>query len=479
MIEESLKTKISANEQKIKSLFTLKQKANKRIQQKNPTKNISKINLKNKEIKHKQNISKEKLKINSFISNKENQKNLINLELSPTLKTNSNININNKSIINDKNKFETIIKPPTKNNKKKFIPNLKYKELERFINIKNQKKSNSIQYIPPEKPKKSKNTSKSLTLPNNKQEKIRRNFLKTKSHLSNIDYTKRFSKSFDFNLTYERFIENEIKKNERISKLKKRREKYEKKIYPHQPKINQKSKNLTKSITDDFLLRLEQYKKVQIEKEENLKQSILKNEEEKINKNNYLKINRKRNNDSIEKIYNNNNKAITESVNKLYDWDKKRKEKIENEIKKQDLIEKNRHIPNINKSKNKNYFKKDKIVQKIFDRLYNKNKYMFEFKKEILTQQSTPKFQSLLNNNRSQVNISFNTSNNNLNEETNNDNNYTSINNEEDKVINNTDRIMFNNKKNENLAKEQKSKSLIVVIRKVKSQIDIINKKNK
>ena len=467
MIEESLKSKISANEKKIKSLFTVKQKSKNKITQKiNPSKKLSKLALMNKELRNKPNISKEKLKINSFIINKENNKNLINLELSPILKTNMNTNNNKNMLVNkEKEKFDSFTKPSLKN--KKYKPKIKYKELECFINIKNQ--NNYINSQKPKKASKTKDLSQSLSLPN-KQEKVRRNFFKSKTNLSNLDYTKKLSKSFDFNLTYERFIENETKKKERISKLKKKREKFEKKIYPHQPKINEKSKKLTKSITDDFLIRLEKYKKDQIEKEENLKQTVMKYEEEKINKNNFLKLYKKRTNGSIDKS-SNRTIIITESVNKLYDWDKKRKQKIENEIKRQDLIEKKGHVPKINK----NYQKKDKIIQKIFDRLYNKNQYVFEFKKEILTQESTPKFQSLLNKNNNKVNISFNYSNNNAKF----DNSDSTLNNyEDDKVINNTDRIINRNNKPDN-NKEQKSKNIIVVIRKVKSQIDIINKKNK
>ena len=510
MIEDSLKYKISANDKKIKSLFRLKQKTNKKLSKKkiNSKQIISKININQKSKKKDLSNSKEKQKINSFIINKENHKNIINLELSPILKTNQN----NKD--NNKDKSISFMKPYFNNSKKTNIK-IKYKELECFINKKhpNNNISNSVSNNTssnisknlPSKIRQKKYISNSLT---NNEKKRKRNISKSKTDLSYFDaptpstsFTQRknFSKSFDFNLTYERFIENETKKKERISKLKKRREKYEKKIYPHQPKINEKSKNLAKSITDDFLERLEKYKKEQIEKAKNLKKKILKNEEDKINKNNYLliqkKINKKRMNNSFDKI--NNNKTITESVTKLFDWDKKRKEKLEKEIKKQALIEKNIHIPKINKSKI--FFKKDKIIQKIFDRLYNNNKYIFEFKKELLTEESTPKFNSLLNKTNSQSNISYNLKkiissrsdfNKNVKEEeiikrnkcdtvnsnnTNNDNN----NDDEIKITNNTDRIIFNNNINEaSFSKEQnsKAKSLIVVIRKVKSQIDILNK---
>jgi hypothetical protein len=507
MIDQSLKEKISANDQKLKSLFNLKKNINNKTSNIiNPSKKKSKISLNNIT-----NLDIKKEKTNSSfvnISNKENQRNLINLDISRIL--NTNVNLNTKLI--NYEKFHSFIKPTKnikeeKNDKKK--PQIKLKGLECFINIK--QSNNNL----PKKNKKIKNISKSQpnkTDRSEKTERTQRNISISKSNkLENVFFSqKKMSKSFDFNLTYERFIENETKKNSKILKLKKNREKIEKKIFPHQPKINKKSKKLNKSITDDFLIRLEKYKKSQIEKDEILKKNILKDEEEKINKNNFLikqkKLKKKRLNESVDKIY--NNKTITESVNKLFDWDKKRKEKLQKEIKKQALIEKNIHIPKINKSKN-TIFKKDKIIQKIFDRLYNNNKYIFEFKKELLTEESTPKFNSLLNKTNSQPNISYNlkkiiSSRSGFNKkykeeviinekicDTDNYNNTINDNNNDDeiKIINNTDRMVFNNIDNninktsfsreykEDKEEKSKTKSLIVVIRKVKSQIDILNKK--
>ena len=488
MIDQSLKEKISANDQKLKSLFNLKKNINNKTSNIiNPSKKKSKISLNNIT-----NLDIKKEKTNSSfvnISNKENQRNLINLDISRIL--NTNVNLNTKLI--NYEKFHSFIKPTKnikeeKNDKKK--PQIKLKGLECFINIK--QSNNNLS----KKNKKLKNISKSLpnkTDRSEKTERTQRNISISKSNkLENVFFSqKKMSKSFDFNLTYERFIENETKKNSKILKLKKNREKIEKKIFPHQPKINKKSKKLNKSITDDFLIRLEKYKKSQIEKDEILKKNILKDEEEKINKNNFLikqkKLKKKRLNDSVDKIY--NNKTITESVNKLFDWDKKRKEKLENEIKKQNLIEKKGHMPKINK--NKLYNKKDKIMKKIFDRLYNKNKYMFGFKKELLTQESsTPKFNSFLNKTKSQKNISYNitkivSSNPDINiKEKDNvkkiqNDNVSTINNNDTEVnsINNTDRVVLNNK-NETNIKENNKKNIIVVIRKIKSQVDIINKNN-
>ena len=487
MIDESLKDKINANDQKIKSLFKIKKKSkdnnNKNTKYINHPKKNSKISILSKHNTTNIYLPKEQ-KNYSFLNNKENQKNLINLDLNPKLTENTikNITLNNDSL-------HSITKSSAKNYlfQQNYKPKIKmkYKELECFINKKQSNKS-----IQKKIKKKSKSVNKNIETNNRNIQTSQSNLTKIKCSTSaNIPLRKKFCKSFDFNLTYERFIENETKKNEKLKKIKKRREKFENRIHPHQPRINQKSKSLTKSITDDFLVRLEKYKKEQIEKEEILKNNILKDEEDKINKHNYMFIHKKLKkrglNDSVDKIY--NDKIITESVNKLLDWDKKRKEKIEKKIKKLEIIEKFSHIPKINKSKNSN--NKDKIIKRIFDRLYDKNKYIFEFKKELLTQESTPKFQSLLNKAKSQSNVSFSLNNIipsitekcNKNEDDEKSFNYqdTNItNNEEEiKIENNTDRTMFNKKINnkEDNSIPQKRKNLIVVIRKIKSHIDNAN----
>ena len=435
MIDESLREKISENEEKVKKLFKFK----------TGTKN-KKSNKTNNEVKKGNIYKKSKInklpknaslkKINSFKENKENQKNYINLELTPIIKS----NINSSTITY--NKLDSYIKPKVKNpvvkshynnNKKSFEKEnkykpkikIKYKELDSFININNSKAkitTTSENKIISNKIKKIKNRANSICNRTDR-EVIKSSLIKKNSFFNNIDTlstsTSRIllnqkiisnsNKSFDFNLTYERFIENESKKNERLSKIKKKREKFENKIYPHQPRINQKSKSITKSIKDGFLIRLEKYQKKQIEREELLRKSILKDEFEKVNKTNFLmiqkKLKKKNTNTSMDKTY--NSKTITESINKLLDWEKKRKEKIENEIKKQDLIEKNGHIPKINKSKNiPNPNEKD-IIKRIFDRLYYSNRRIIGFKKEIkeITEESTPKFTAKLSKTKSQPNI--------------------------------------------------------------------------
>lgn len=500
-LDQSLKNKISANDQKIQSLFKLKNNIMKNKNNNMCTINTSQKISYGKDIKRNSNLKISNRDLHSFRNNKENQKNLINLQLTPIFKKeNTNIKYNNS-------KFSSFIQPSNNNsidkntnakantNKNNPKIKIKYKELENFINVKQSNNNN--------KPYMTSKTKKVKKKPISISNRTDRNTFKSsitkfdcnlsKSKLNN----KKSSNSFDFSLTYERFIENESKKKEKISKIRKMREKFERQIYPHIPKINQKSKSMTKSNTDDFLIRLEKYKKEQIEKEELLKKNILKDEEEKINKSNFLlfqkKIKKKRAKDSVDKSY--NNKTIAESVNKLLEWGKKKKEKIENEIKKQNLMEKSNHIPKINKYK-KEF--KEGSTKKIYDRLYNKNKYMFGFKKELFTQQSTPKFRSKVNKTKSQTNISFNltkvisvysnedNNNNYYKEEKEKEDsisNLSFINNEdEQKTLNITERIVFDEdkykKQNEDVTpvNKNKNKSIIVVIRKIKSQMNILNK---
>lgn len=138
MIDESLKEKISANEQKLKSLFNLKKNIIKKTSNKiNPPNKISQINLNS--INNTKNVNIKKEKINAFINSKENQKNLINLDLSQIL--NTNINLNTKLI--NYTKFKSFLNPTINDNNKdnKNInnnkkPQQKFKRLENYINKK-------------------------------------------------------------------------------------------------------------------------------------------------------------------------------------------------------------------------------------------------------------------------------------------------------------------------------------------------------
>ena len=123
-----------------------------------------------------------------------------------------------------------------------------------------------------------------------------------------------------FNQTYERFIQNQQRHKEKIEFLKKQKEEREKEIYYFSPKINKKSEN----IRDDFHTRQQKRLEEQQKKYEILKLKIRKKEEEDINRNNILTKNKTSNINKKRKL-----SDVSESINKLYEWDLKRKKKLQ------------------------------------------------------------------------------------------------------------------------------------------------------
>jgi hypothetical protein len=86
----------------------------------------------------------------------------------------------------------------------------------------------------------------------------------------------------------DRFEENQHKKKEKIDNLIKEKEAQEKKQYTYIPKINRKAQNIDKRINDDFNTRQRRYSTIKSEKEKKFEEKILKNEQEKINKSNFI-----------------------------------------------------------------------------------------------------------------------------------------------------------------------------------------------
>ena len=228
------------------------------------------------------------------------------------------------------------------------------------------------------------------------------------SDFDNLNDSLKSSVSIKYML--ERFDERERQKKEKIEKLKKLKEEEEKKYYTHIPKICKKTEELTKKIKDDFLTRQKIYNEKKNINEKKLKENILKNEQEKINKNNFILQKKIKENASVGDNINTSfisdisscNRSMVEiehSISKLFEWDNKRKEKI---IKKQkDIsfeIEKNKHIPDINK-KSKSMVNKDKNRNKsesIFDRLSKEDDYI-KAKKMILEELYMPTFKPNIN----------------------------------------------------------------------------------
>ena len=128
--------------------------------------------------------------------------------------------------------------------------------------------------------------------------------------------------STKFSQTYERFLEIQEKKKEKLNHLKKLNEEKEKKQCYFSPKINKKSE----SIKDNYYKR--QQEKIEGQKKEKEKPKYKYREEEfdyKSFKNNSL-IKQKNNNEK--KHQKQKTSEVSDRINKLYQWDNNRKQKI-------------------------------------------------------------------------------------------------------------------------------------------------------
>ena len=251
---------------------------------------------------------------------------------------------------------------------------------------------------------------------NNNRNKISKNTLKSNSTIhkdySTIDYSVKSdrylspsNKNVNVSEMMERFQRVENRKKEWLENQKKKREEEEQKIYTHAPKINKISQIKFK---DDFLERQKIKDEQKKKKEEKLKEFLNKKEEEEINKNNPL-LNKKtkgkkdsnlNSGNTSSKTLNKNKKAnINNAINKLYAWDEKRKEKINERRKKnEEKVNNIKHVPKINKrSASMAELNKQKYKEKnIFNRLAQQDPYMLE-KRKVLEQLYTPTFKPNLN----------------------------------------------------------------------------------
>ena len=214
--------------------------------------------------------------------------------------------------------------------------------------------------------------------------------------------------SININHMLERFQENQHKKQEKLEKLKKLRETKEREEYTYRPKLCQKTKLILKNIKDDFITRQNNFFVAKNKKEKKLKEILLKNERDEINKTNFILQKKLKENSSTGSGLNNSflseiscTKSIADidnSISKLFEWENKRKEKIYKkkiEIKRE--LDKNKHIPKINKrSKSLVFNEKNSKKESIFERLYKDDGIVKE-KKKILADLLKPSFTPNLN----------------------------------------------------------------------------------
>ena len=208
-----------------------------------------------------------------------------------------------------------------------------------------------------------------------------------------------------FSDVYKRFIEGEKRQKEKIAQMKRNKEEQENKKYLYRPKINKKSIELTSKNKEDFYTRQKKMMEEKKKKDALLREKVKKKEKEEINKNNILLSN---NLSKKNKSNKGRKKSVDETIHKLYEWDKKRKEKINNKIKNKEknLVTNIQKKPEINK---KSYIiTVNRNPNQIINRLYKIDIAKRKEKQELLNQIYTPTFQpNLIDKNNSVSKIIF------------------------------------------------------------------------
>jgi hypothetical protein len=211
----------------------------------------------------------------------------------------------------------------------------------------------------------------------------------------------------------ERFEEDMKKRDENLKRKKREIKRNEKKIYTYMPKINETSRRSESAGKDDFFSRQKRYEEKKKKKEEKFKENLKNEEEKKINENNFLlqKNNRKekkgkkgKKDKKDENEKNDKNKSenikkkeeVDKRIQYMYDWENKRKEKIENKMKEktgQAETEFN-HMPKINErsSSMANKSRRRKEEPDVFSRLAKEDKMLKE-KRQVLIDLYKPTFQ--------------------------------------------------------------------------------------
>ena len=198
--------------------------------------------------------------------------------------------------------------------------------------------------------------------PNNKKHNMNR----LNSSSANTIATEKFME------TYERFKETQLKNQKKIEDMKKIQEQKEKQKYRNKPRLNKNSMAMASKFHDDFFSRQKKLNEIRTKNTQQLRERLHKKEEEEINKTNIL-INRKK---KINCRNNSNRKKISNSVNKLYDWDTQRKQRLNNLKKSQDdkfNRENNFNIPRINKNSYKITVNLKYDQKKTTNRLYEED----------------------------------------------------------------------------------------------------------
>ena len=421
-IENSLKNKIVENEKKLKNLMGKTLYGKNKMQDNEDNKENKPYNY-NKDKPGRRKYStlteartnnetvsgtideslymKETLKKKNTVNNyRKNTKNKPNIYY--PMKTNKNNELIDiytcSSTLTNHYSFITKNKFKTKNNSKNKITNNNNKKSNKSSN--KLKKDSTSKIV--SKDKKNNNSIK-----NKKNDK---NGNKSFTEANKLEQPPKLSvrNSMDLSYMLERFQDHQKKKIENLEKLKKQIEAKEKEEFTYHPHICQRTKNLTKELKEDFITRQKLYNDLKNNNANKLKETLLKDEQEKINKNNYLLQRKFKENASMASGLNNSFLSefsctrsmaeIDSSISKLFEWENRRKAKlIKRQSEKNIEIEKNKHIPQIDKRSNSLAARnRNRKRGNVYERLSKEDDVVVE-KKKILKELLTPTFKPNLN----------------------------------------------------------------------------------
>lgn len=366
--------------------------------------------LKSKKLKENNNSS-----ISTNINNNTSNTSKINISNNLSRSTNFIFNSDNKISFNNDNKDNSKILNHSKNN---FCQNTNRSRNSQISNFNMNNNSvnlrNNFDISQKVDPSVSCQYSEYMPFLSNKKEKKRNKSPEKRTPNRNANYKDKkksysMTKIIDeekFSNAYKRILDKDKKKKEKLEKMKKKRYEQEKKIYIFKPEINKRSKAIISKKKEDFYTRQnrlieEKNKKIVLLKEkcERKKKGI----GERKNKNNKLLSNTLSERDIIKK---GREKSVNKVINKLYEWETKRKEKINNKRKiKEKEIENN--IMKILGANKKSYIIKVRINNnQIINRLYKTDIKKRKENQEILSKIYTPTFQPLISKNKSPFKIS-------------------------------------------------------------------------
>ena len=241
---------------------------------------------------------------------------------------------------------------------------------------------------------------------NYKNSRIYKNLVSKTLH-SNETLKKKLKKKNKINLNemFERFKIDQNKKSEKLEKLKQIKEEKELKNYTHKPIINKRTQNIMSRTKTNFYKRQSELEQRKKKNEENLKQILLQEEQEKICNTSYMYQTKLKASSSKGGLSNSMisdfssitklKKDVSDGINRLLDWGEKKKEKLNQKISEKEYLESSGHIPTIDKRSLSLAVKKNSN-QKFYLRLSKEDETIKE-KNRLLAEVLKPSFKPNLN----------------------------------------------------------------------------------